>query len=347
MRRALHDHFGRVLVAAGWLCIGLSTICGFGFAAGTTLPPGGDLISLVAMIVFVLTGQRLIRHGKKIRSATADAVLETDPRRPIVYLRSFRDDEIAAKFAPQPKVATEEEMLTTVLAEIGPVIAIGRPGEPSPQIGAARFYVEDDRWQRRVNELVCTAQLVVARAGDTQGLRWELEQVVQQVPPTRFLLIVPFHGADYERFASTLGGIFPKGLPASVQTSGDQRAVVGVSAEAFVYFQPDWSPTVVVLSHKLRRGQPWYFVVRNLPGEAYFKLALRPVFEHIGVPWQSPFEDTFLRITAVAKLLFFSSLVACIAFFFIAETWFPETLAVVQNSINSLEQWIRNQLAHL
>ena len=196
MRRALHDHFGRVLVAAGWLCIGLSTICGFGFAAGTTLPPGGDLISLVAMIVFVLTGQRLIRHGKKIRSATADAVLETDPRRPIVYLRSFRDDEIAAKFAPQPKVATEEEMLTTVLAEIGPVIAIGRPGEPSPQIGAARFYVEDDRWQRRVNELVCTAQLVVARAGDTQGLRWELEQVVQQVPPTRFLLIVPFHAVS-------------------------------------------------------------------------------------------------------------------------------------------------------
>jgi hypothetical protein len=49
---------------------------------------------------------------------------------------------------------TEEEQLAMVMNEIGPFIAIGRPGEQWPELGAARMYVGDDEWQATINNLI-------------------------------------------------------------------------------------------------------------------------------------------------------------------------------------------------
>ena len=47
-------------------------------------------------------------------------------------------------------IITEEEQLAKVVAEIGSFIAIGRPGENLPTLGAIRLYTGDADWQESV-----------------------------------------------------------------------------------------------------------------------------------------------------------------------------------------------------
>src|SRR5436305_1611609 len=46
--------------------------------------------------------------------------------------------------------------------KVGPVIAIGRPGEELAEPGAARMYVGDDDWQVMVTDLGSVRKLVLA-----------------------------------------------------------------------------------------------------------------------------------------------------------------------------------------
>lgn len=70
---------------------------------------------------------------------------------------------------------TEEEQLAEVMDQVGPFLAVGKPGESLPEVGAARIYVGDDEWQHRVSELMSQARLVVLRAGETANLWWEVK----------------------------------------------------------------------------------------------------------------------------------------------------------------------------
>ena len=65
-------------------------------------------------------------------------MIARDARPLVLYLRSFRDDAIAARVTriELGEFVTEEERLVEVMQPIGPVIAIGRPGE-LPDLGAA------------------------------------------------------------------------------------------------------------------------------------------------------------------------------------------------------------------
>ena len=88
---------------------------------------------------------------------------------PVLYLRSFTDDEAAGRRYGK---LTEEEQLAKALAWFGPLLAVGHPGERLPHVGAQRIYLADDVWQPRVTELMKTASLVVIRTGSSQGFRW-------------------------------------------------------------------------------------------------------------------------------------------------------------------------------
>lgn len=74
------------------------------------------------------------------------------------------------------------------LNRIGPVLEIGRPGEKLGTTGSARLYVADDDWQSIAGELMERARLVVIRAGNTPGLRWELERVRRKLHPEKVAL---------------------------------------------------------------------------------------------------------------------------------------------------------------
>ena len=76
-------------------------------------------------------------------------------------------------------MTTEEEQLLKALRGLGSAMAIGRPGEKLPQIGAARVYYDDNEWRDRVEKLIRSARLLVIRTGIGEGLRWEVEHVIR------------------------------------------------------------------------------------------------------------------------------------------------------------------------
>jgi hypothetical protein len=113
-----------------------------------------------------------------------------DQRPPILFLRSFVDDELKP-FEGLSQAYTLEEIVTEQFWPFGPVIAIGRPGEPLPLPGAARQYLLNQEWRSRVSELCGVAQMIVIVIGKSPGLRWELQQVISQGHASKLLLVGP------------------------------------------------------------------------------------------------------------------------------------------------------------
>jgi len=81
-----------------------------------------------------------------------------------------------------------EELVAKLLTPIGPVIAIGRPGEFLPELGAARTYTTDDDWQSWVLTRHKECSMVLLQAGRSAGLLWEVERVFHRdtFKPTLF-----------------------------------------------------------------------------------------------------------------------------------------------------------------
>ncbi len=113
-------------------------------------------LSAVA-VVLMLVAWRLWRRSRQYGALGADEAMARDPRPPVLYLRSFADDGDAT-LAPGRSAlvrygqqilapVTPEQEMADILADVGPVVAIGKPGEPLPELGAARLYVADADWQ--------------------------------------------------------------------------------------------------------------------------------------------------------------------------------------------------------
>jgi hypothetical protein len=114
------------------------------------------------------------------------------------------------------------------LNDYGPVIAIGRPGEWAPPLGAARKYVTDD-WQGEVLDLINKCQLIVVILGKTNGLAWEIQQLIRLGVLKKLILVIP--PVNPYRITATLGGIpvyLAKGIAAVKQYALRQNRVCHV-----------------------------------------------------------------------------------------------------------------------
>jgi hypothetical protein len=149
-------------------------------------------------------------------------VLALDGRAPVIYLRSFRDDEalvgrpirftldafrwsymlteytrggLLRVMFQHGKVRLEQAIEAEVSA-IGPFIAIGEPQEGHPDFGATRAYFEGDdvAWRTAVASWIARAALVVVVPGRTQGLAWELGKMQESGITPKLLLIFPPEG---------------------------------------------------------------------------------------------------------------------------------------------------------
>lgn len=141
--------------------------------------------------------------ARRLRAKGALNVILDDQRAPVLYLRSFTTDQLdLARAQFWNAFATEETKLVANLNRIGPVIAIGRPGEKLAHLGAARLYVSDEDWQDVARRLMASARLVVIRAGVGAGLKWELAHTREELPPDKVALWFPgkYTGADYTAF---------------------------------------------------------------------------------------------------------------------------------------------------
>ena len=241
------------------------------------VPEGTPLLLLMlpGMAIFV-AGFYLVRRGRRHLISTYEVSEPHEFKNPILYLRPFAADESLARAPgifgrgftslfdkwdrswariPLRGVDRYEELLAFALREVGSVVTIGDPRERLPLLGAARIYAatpeaagspDEDPWKREVGAQIANARLVLLHIGSSQGLRWEIEQVVARADPRRVVLCVNPPGrlkpslstahkvrADarkaWTEFRGACQAAFPRGLPESIE---DAR---------FVRFDADWT----------------------------------------------------------------------------------------------------------
>jgi hypothetical protein len=183
------------------------------------------------------------RYHRQGMAASARRVLAVDSRAPILFLRSFQEDQHVVKKgswlaswlpwhadAYSRKVGqTFEEWLAQELRALGPFIALGDPNDHLPTLGAARVYAADATWQSTVAEFVGRAQLILVVEGVTPGLKWELNHVRTTSSPARVAIFIPppaFRHTDWPPFADLLN---TAGIAAPAEDPGP-GTIVGFDA---------------------------------------------------------------------------------------------------------------------
>lgn len=162
----------------------------------------------------------LMTRSSKLEAPTVDELLAQDKRPPVLYLRSFSEDKRNSRgrilktiFDPTDGYKSREEEMVEWAKEIGPVIAVGRPGERLPELGAARMYVSDDEWRERIGKLLDGAGFVVMRAASTPGIRWELGEAVRRRDLRSLIIVLPDSDNDYAQFRGWANEVLPIPLP--------------------------------------------------------------------------------------------------------------------------------------
>jgi len=237
---------------------------------------------------------RAWRRAQRLDAFSADEVLRRDRRAPVLYLRSFADDGAAAFERAQPGwrgrwrhrlgFATPEQELADLLDSVGPLVAIGKPGESLPELGAARLYVGHDRWQAEVLQLIGRSALVVLRLGESAGVLWELEQVLALVPRQRLILVVLQSHAPNPQITSRLRLATGVELPAFQPDvgNGPTGTLVG-RLGCLIGFEAGGAARVVeiggVAANRLRQAlylmRPWALPLRGAWLELHRQLGRR------------------------------------------------------------------------
>jgi hypothetical protein len=245
--------------------------------------PGPRILGVLLATVVGCAGALAYKSGAQHSARPANELLSRDPRPPVIYLRSFQDDPVAAQGIALPHQSlgflqftnSEEQQLASVASEIGPFIAVGKPGEPLPQIGAARMYLKNAEWQPRVLQLMQSARLVLLRAGRTEGLWWEVATAVKTVKPERLVFLLPYNAAQYEVFRQRAESFLPCRLPGYKKPQIRLGTIQGI-----LYFEPDWTAHF----QELKRLKVGSFQ----PLARIYKFAFQPVFKQLNIPWKHP-----------------------------------------------------------
>lgn len=269
---------GRRYRTLGSILLGIAVAAGFGTRWMHEL-----WLYAVAFVAGSL-GAWLFRLGKQMSTLTAEELLASDHRAPVLYLRSFRDEDqtasdISGRLATMP--SSEEEVLAAVMNEMGPFVAIGRPGEDLPQLGAARTYVGDDEWQHKVEDLLKAAQLVVFRAGSTPGYWWEVERAARMVPAQRLVFLLPFRdAAEFDaQFRKDAEQRLQRKLPPYPARRRFLSGAPSATVQSLLYFDADRTARIEPLRASRFSGDESSHFARAL------ERALDPVARALGVPW--------------------------------------------------------------
>ena len=177
-----------LLVPVIFLAAGFAPLTYWHRASGNTSPLIFGLIAIGSYTggFFALGWTRksiglLATKGRGHRMIDPHTLLARDKRAPVLYLRSFDDDDVPDLNGYHYKFGvarTLEMSLAEPMSGIGPLLSIGRPGEELPLIGANRLYVADEDWQKAVEHLLDIARAVVVVVGLSPGVAWEIGAAV-------------------------------------------------------------------------------------------------------------------------------------------------------------------------
>jgi hypothetical protein len=183
-------------------------------------------------IGFLVCGSALWVLARRIAAVRARSLLQRDARKPLLYLRSFGDDDLRLRVAiaergglvrwlSPRRFERFEEVVARHLTEVGPVIAVDRPGTRLPPLGAARESLPDAVWKEVVDERMGETSWIVVSAAPRRvppGLAWELSRISENGLWGKTVLILPPVAeaelqARWGDFANTLSSVGPTGDP--------------------------------------------------------------------------------------------------------------------------------------
>jgi hypothetical protein len=145
----------------------------------------------------------------------------------VVYMGLLKGLWWPLAFVPLVININKEQNFQDVFTSFGEFIAFGKPHEWLRPIGASRIYAQDD-WKREVRYLI--------RPGESESIRWEIEQLLELVPPERIVFYLQFRGwkkrkeRAYRSFRTHLQSHVPTLLPKQL---GRAR---------FLLFDHSWHP---------------------------------------------------------------------------------------------------------
>ncbi|RYD27179.1 MAG: hypothetical protein EOP87_21565, partial [Verrucomicrobiaceae bacterium] len=183
---------------------------------------------LALLVLALLTGatQSLCRSGARwfSRASYADQV-ERDGRPPILFLRSFQDDQVRlpergflprlwrAIFSPGIRGRRLDHFLIEGFSRYGPALALGNPGEKNLPFGAARVYCTHDTWKDKVAEIADRADHVLLVADSTPGVEWEIYHFLKPPWREKTLFIVAPKSADLREAPTLAAALRQEGVP--------------------------------------------------------------------------------------------------------------------------------------
>ncbi len=197
----------------------------------------------------------LLYLKKRIKLPAIEEVLETDKRLPVVYLRSFKYDEVRTSggyfsfprniqefffvyIQPIVGIGFDELIEPQISRRIGPLIALGRPSDYLPMPGASRTYVNDKDWQATVSKFIADSSKIIFLESITEGAKWELEYITKNCNPQKLIVLTfpkkfQFYRKGWSNFQSLLASC---GINVSEQDPG---------AGSVISFSDNWTGKVV------------------------------------------------------------------------------------------------------
>ena len=157
---------------------------------------------LLGLSLIGLKAAALLQSGaKRLGGLSVSEVVRNPNDRFVLYLRPFGADDVVL---PKPRLpfwsrlislrpfpARIEEEFFDVTDGYRPLIAIGSPSKSGEEMGgmAYRAYIDNAHWQEYVLDKIQRAENIVIVLRDTEGVRWELAQIISRdaAPKTLFL----------------------------------------------------------------------------------------------------------------------------------------------------------------
>ena len=192
-------------------------------------------------VLATFTSSLVMHYARRALARPAKHLTDGDSTPFLFLMRSFVDDHIALPSVTITNRPSLEMRISRAAQILGySTIAIGKPGEFLPPVGALREYASPGSWQARAQDLIRDAQAVLFVLSDSEGVRWELDTLVRQGQLRKLALIIPPIDIDSleERWRSfstflELSELIPdeelltKGLVLVIQPRGEARLFTG------------------------------------------------------------------------------------------------------------------------
>lgn len=190
------------------------------------------------LIIFGFIIRKVAVHRLKRKLLSAEEILSFDHRRPVFYLRSFNSDDdtrdsyntaqtmgmvnpAGMAISALIEKPSYEQILGAYLNQVGPFIALSKPGGETVA-GAARLAeAKDSEWKNVVETYLLKSQLVIMRAGETEGLLWEINKIFSDEMDDFIVIYMQFEGPQdkyivepkYRKFKAMFEGHTGRKLP--------------------------------------------------------------------------------------------------------------------------------------